>query len=207
MDEEVTYSGLVGLIERLEEETKGREYPGVDLSQFFEMNKTEENKPTYEYVIKMLEETERKRGKEEEKLQVARPSALIATEQKEYEQHFEGQVKKTKGELENLIKDVKIEKIHLRIRKVKQSELILPNLSATDQISELEKIIEGLKENVFDGEHLAIIKEEIYGLLDSVNKSKKKINKKEVVLTDFDKSVMALRDEHLNDALALLEKR
>ncbi len=208
MDEEVTYSSLIGLIERLEEEAKGKEYPSIDLSQFFEIdNASKENKPSYEDVIRMLEDSEKKRRKEGEMLQRVTQASAAVIQPKEYGQQLEEQAKKAKGELESIISEIKLEKIHLRLRKVKQSELILPNLSPTDQISELEKIIEGLKENVFDEEHLAIIKEEIYGLLDSVNKSKKKISKKEVVLTDFDRSVMELRDERLNDALALLEKR
>ena len=42
----------------------------------------------------------------------------------------------------------------MRRRRINVKDLVLPNLSTADQISELERIIEGLRENVFDGEHL-----------------------------------------------------
>ncbi len=42
--------------------------------------------------------------------------------------------------------------------------LVLPKLSLSDQISDLEKIKEGLEERVFDEKHLKIIKLETEGL-------------------------------------------
>ncbi len=39
-------------------------------------------------------------------------------------------------------------------RKIDQKYMVLPSLSVSDQITELERIIEGIKENIFDSGHL-----------------------------------------------------
>ena len=53
-----------------------------------------------------------------------------------------------------------------------EEDLVLPSLSVSDQIAELERIIEGIKEHVFDREHMEIIKKEVYGLSHRVSKMK-----------------------------------
>ncbi|MDE1856102.1 MAG: hypothetical protein KGH49_02595, partial [Candidatus Micrarchaeota archaeon] len=50
------------------------------------------------------------------------------------------------------------------IESAKLKKLVLPNLSLTDQIHELEGIGEGLAQRAFDGTQLQIIKSEIAGL-------------------------------------------
>ncbi len=92
----------------------------------------------------------------------------------------------------------------LKRRKVNIKDLVLPNLSIADQISELERIIEGLKEHVFDTEHIDIVTQEIYGLQQTVNDSKKKMKGKISEMHSLEQSLWQLRDERLEEATALL---
>jgi len=54
------------------------------------------------------------------------------------------------------------------LEKIETSKLILPSLSLQDQLSELEKISEGLDEQVFDEEQLKIIVAEVKGLRERI---------------------------------------
>lgn len=51
-----------------------------------------------------------------------------------------------------------------REEKEKEEQLVMPKLSVQDQLSDLEKIKEGIDENVFDKEQLGIIVEEVSGM-------------------------------------------
>ncbi|MCW6159859.1 MAG: hypothetical protein LVQ95_02090 [Candidatus Micrarchaeales archaeon] len=88
-------------------------------------------------------------------------------------------------------------------KKVKIEELVLPNLSLADQISELERIIEGLKENVFDQEHLAVITDEMRGLRQvAVDETKSRRREK---LNPLEQSLWDLRNQRLTDAILLIQ--
>ncbi|MGC8652114.1 MAG: hypothetical protein ACP5UH_02595 [Candidatus Micrarchaeia archaeon] len=119
-------------------------------------------------------------------------------------QSSEEEAKKAKLELGAVIKKLgSAAKIPaFRTRQVNISELVLPNLALTDQIAELERIIEGLKENVFDKEHMAIVQEELYGLNQVVNSSKRQ--GKQVPKSELEGSLFELRDQRLAEALVLL---
>jgi hypothetical protein len=75
---------------------------------------------------------------------------------------------------------------------------VLPNLSVSDQVSELEKIIEGIKEGVFDKAHIDIIKREVKDLNDIL-----KIERMENPNVQED-PMEGLRDLRLSDVMALL---
>lgn len=91
----------------------------------------------------------------------------------------------------------------MRRRRINVKDLVLPNLSTADQISELERIIEGLRENVFDGEHLEIVAQEVFGL-DQVVAGEKKSKKKPVAISELDMSLQAVRDQRLAQAVSIL---
>ncbi|MGC8669557.1 MAG: hypothetical protein ACP5TL_00160 [Candidatus Micrarchaeia archaeon] len=114
--------------------------------------------------------------------------------------------KKAKLELGSLIKKLgaAARKPSYKIKRVNISELVLPNLTLADQIAELERIIEGLKENVFDSEHIIIVEEELYGL-DQMLSDLRKQNKL-VPKSELEKSLFDLRDQRLSEALSLLHK-
>lgn len=77
--------------------------------------------------------------------------------------------------------------------KIGKSTLILPGLSLQDQISDLEKISEGLDEKVFNGEQQGIILDEITGLGEKLKYGKKE------TLDPFQMSLTGLRDQRLDD--------
>jgi len=93
--------------------------------------------------------------------------------------------------------------LELRKRRIKISDLVLPSLSLADQISEVERIIEGLREHVFDKEHMEIVSQEVYGLAEVVSQQRKEA--KGAPLAPLEQSLWDLRDQRLADAAALLE--
>jgi len=115
------------------------------------------------------------------------------------------EVQAAKAELSGIVRKIgavaKMPKI--KVKRINVSELVLPNLTLADQIAELERIIEGLNEHVFDSEHLAIVVEELEGLNQVIEDAKKK--KKIAPKSDLERSLFELRDQRLAEALALLK--
>jgi hypothetical protein len=91
-------------------------------------------------------------------------------------------------------------------KKVNMKELVLPNLSIADQISELERIIEGLRENVFDLEQTGIVIQEIYGTEQMVIEERKKLKGKPPSENELEKSLYDIRDQRLTEAATLLQQ-
>ncbi|MEM0149620.1 MAG: hypothetical protein QXW10_01850 [Candidatus Micrarchaeaceae archaeon] len=117
----------------------------------------------------------------------------------------EAEARRAKIELGSIVKKLgSAAKLpQFRVKHVNASELVLPNLTLADQIAELERIIEGLKEGVFDMEHMEIVKEEVYGLSEIVGEMKKK--GAQPAKSELEKSLFDLRDQRLSDAVALLK--
>lgn len=82
-------------------------------------------------------------------------------------------------------------------------DLVLPQLSVSDQISELERIIEGLHEHVFDGYHIEIVRKEISGLNRKIAREKKQIAAG-AQPSSIEQSFMDLRDKRLAEVIAAL---
>jgi hypothetical protein len=81
---------------------------------------------------------------------------------------------------------------------VPSSKLVLPTLSLTDQVAELDKIIKNLKASSFDGDQMAIVKEEVVGL------SKMAQQKSVAPAEGLDKDLMELRRTRISEALSLM---
>ena len=79
-------------------------------------------------------------------------------------------------------------------------DLVLPKLSITDQVAELGKIVDNLREGRFESDQLAIVKEEIRGLAEELSSEKQ---------TDptgpFEQDLINLRSERLTKALELIK--
>ncbi len=86
----------------------------------------------------------------------------------------------------------------LTVRKVRSEDLVLPKLSVTDQIGELEKIITGLKEGAFNSDQVEVVEEELYGLGKEVRRG----HAQPVVA---ESNLLSLRNERLNEATMELE--
>lgn len=91
-------------------------------------------------------------------------------------------------------------KATFRAKTANPNELVLPKLSIYDQVSELERIIEGLGENAFDKEHIEIIKKEVYGLNDELNRQKRDTKR----LSSMELSIIELRNSRLSYVMAML---
>jgi hypothetical protein len=81
------------------------------------------------------------------------------------------------------------------VKRIKGGKFILPTLSLQDQISELEKISEGIDEQVFSEEQMKIIKEEVRGLEEKLKTEKISVS------DEFQKSLIALRNQRLNEVI------
>ncbi len=91
-------------------------------------------------------------------------------------------------------------------RKLNVKDLVLPNLSIADQISELERIIEGLNEHVFDGDHMEIVSQEVFGLQQVIADQRKKAKGKREAQSPLEQSLIDVRDQRLGDAASLLQQ-
>ncbi len=92
-------------------------------------------------------------------------------------------------------------------RKIDQKYMVLPSLSVSDQITELERIIEGIKENIFDSGHFEVVTEEVISLINVVNNLKKELKKKRINLGEFEVSLWQIRDQRLIEAMNLIYNR
>ncbi|MCL4403170.1 hypothetical protein M1310_00265 [Candidatus Marsarchaeota archaeon] len=95
----------------------------------------------------------------------------------------------------------------IKVKKVNLKDLVLPNLSLPDQVSELERIIESISEGVLDQEHLDIVKQEVYGLYYFIELQRKQVVKEKKKLNSLEQSMWNLRDQRLVDAISALKQK
>ncbi len=114
-------------------------------------------------------------------------------------------VNTAKVELGGLVKglgnNIKTMQVKMPNIRPKENANVLPRLSINDQVAELERIIEGLKENVFTADQLEVVRNELYGLrkfLQSGAKEKESDDPENAVIFGI------LRDKRLEEALSLL---
>ncbi len=77
-----------------------------------------------------------------------------------------------------------------------KGDLVLPQLSIPDQITELQRIIEGLNEHVFDDYHIGIVRKELLGLQRYVKSGG---TESAIALP-----ILQLRDKYLKEAIELI---
>ena len=78
--------------------------------------------------------------------------------------------------------------------------LVLPNLSVGDQVAELERIVEGLNEHVFNEDQLAMVRRELEGLKSSIEVE----SDKNRGALEIERTFVKLRDQRLEEALGLI---
>ena len=218
-----TYGDLVKYLNELEGKATQSPRSTIDLSPLFNMKK-EGSSITYIDMINLIDSLESRkpiRGIEGQKTaphmevagitqaqysqmgQVAAPQAQ--PQKAAMEQPLAGKSAAAGAEIADLTKEINAPRIKgFDIKKINESDLVLPNLSMADQISELEKILEGLKENVFDDKHIGVVIEELYGLADVTNQEKRRLKKNRISMSQLEQSLWALRDDRLNTAISLL---
>ncbi len=106
---------------------------------------------------------------------------------------------------EAMLKQIPLPKFkYMSAKKVDVEQMVLPSLSMSDQIAELERIIEGTKENIFDADHFEIVMEEVYALVKTVNDRKKKMKKNGAKVSSLEQSLWLLRDRRLEEAIGAI---
>jgi hypothetical protein len=84
--------------------------------------------------------------------------------------------------------------------QVKQSNsLVLPNLSVTDQVTELDKIIQNIKNSSFNQDQIQIVREEVIGLSKAIASESKPEPS-----VGIERDMIDLRQVRLAEALALI---
>lgn len=79
------------------------------------------------------------------------------------------------------------------------NSLVLPNLSVTDQVTELDKIIQNLKGSSFSQEQIQIVRKEVIGLFKAVESESKPES-----AAGIERDMLDLRQARLTEALVLL---
>ncbi|MEM3227869.1 MAG: hypothetical protein QXK65_02905 [Candidatus Micrarchaeaceae archaeon] len=182
-----SYSELLEFIEAAE--GSGRQKRGEELQR------QKEQKPLQEHIVMA--------GLEQAKYSNPIPHGSFAAMEEEKAKEELKELKEKFGGIAPKLKE-------LKRPRAKSSDLVLPTLSLTDQISELERIIEGVKSNIFDKEHMEIVKLEVFGLDSIVEKAareRKKQAKQQAEKSELEESLVSVRNQRLADAVALLQNR
>ncbi|MEM0086917.1 MAG: hypothetical protein QW774_00655 [Candidatus Micrarchaeaceae archaeon] len=187
------YADAVKLVSEIESVSTQNESVIIDPESALK-NRIQESAYKYEDAYRIISSVEGLKPQpqpaiQQQPLQVQRAQP---TETKEVSEEIKKLVSKASIEFE--------ESVLKEIEKVKVGKLVLPTLSLQDQLSELEKINEGLDENVFNGEQLKIIRQEIFGLAETLRYEKSKS------LDAFQASLAAMRAKRLEEAEAKLSK-
>lgn len=223
------YMELVGLIKDVEAASQKTEQATIDLSQAFAAHAAQESQSSYHEVLKQITEVESGKHIEPKRhpqqgqphlamagVQQAATSQVVpsmpqpqqAPQPAQQPQQFAQPELKAKAEEEakQFAAQMPLQKVTVNIKRLNLKDLVLPGLSMADQISELERIIEGIRENVFDQDHITIVVEEVYGLQQSIGKQEKDLKKKHIELSPLEQSLLALREQRINEAMLELSQ-
>jgi len=177
------------IIEEVDALGKSTSVVELDLDKVI-ANRIEIKQYNYEEAIQSLVGVEAKEEK------IKEPEKVVTAPKEGIE------VEKAANEIKNVIGSIgkEFEKnIKRETERIKGEKLVLPTLSLQDQISELEKISEGLDEQVFSDEQLKIIKDEVYGLRDKIK------GEKISAADEFQKSLINLRNQKINEVIKKLK--
>ncbi|MCL5092521.1 MAG: hypothetical protein M1364_02570 [Candidatus Marsarchaeota archaeon] len=225
-----SYSNLVNLIKDVEASSPKKDSDSINASNIFNQGPSNKAKSTYIDLMELIDtiESRRKAPRAPAAMQgPVQPSHLItagisqvgnsniipetrqpsAQSEVPLQQQFVQPNTKIEAVQEMKEATAKIpskQMIKASVKRINMKDLVLPSISMSDQISELERIIEGLKESVFDEEHLDIVIQEVYGLSQYVEKADKDLKKRHIELSQLERSLWQIRDQRLKEATAIL---
>ena len=194
------YEQVVAYIKGIEASTQKPQQSSINVSKLFETNENS-NSHTYLDLLSRIDSIESNRGGQRIRSQKTMPkeSQLIASG---VEQSSRASAVPTAAQQSFEVPESRPQpKIKV---KFNEKDLVLPKLSIADQISELERIIEGLKEQVFDENHKEVVLQEIYGLSAYIERSSKDLRKRKITLNQTEQSLWALRQQRLDEAMGLI---
>ncbi|MDE1868467.1 MAG: hypothetical protein KGH60_00665 [Candidatus Micrarchaeota archaeon] len=218
------YEELLKVVEQIEGSSAKQELNFVDMSSIMEAQPHGAGVKYADLIgiisrMEVVQKAQREEQlRERQRLEIAaqRQTAQIEAPQQPREpayERYEAQMAKgvesVKGELGSLatrLGTMKPKISELRIKRINTKDLVLPSLSMSDQISELERIIEGLRQGVFDSEHLDVVRQEVFGL-DQVIKDQERAAKGPVYKDQMEQSLASVRAQRIEDAESLLSAK
>ena len=157
MEEQVDFAKFVELVDSAGASSNESSVL-IDVSEVFE-NALEIRTIKYEDVSQLLEGGEAKKA---EVAPEAQPKAQAEAEvpKRPMKEETENAAAKLRGMVGGVGKEFE-KNVSKEIEKAEKRGLVMPRLSLQDQLSDLEKIDEGIAENVFDKEQTKIIVDEV----------------------------------------------
>lgn len=160
MVQETEYESSASLVDSIEA-ARGSEQATIDMSEVF-ANRLAIRTLKYAEADQMLEKGDLRRAEAVQE-QVQQPKTQIRVPKQEVSAERESAASRLRSMVGGAGKEL-AESVSTRVETAKEAQLVMPKLSLQDQLSDLEKIREGLDENVFDKEQISIIREEIDGM-------------------------------------------
>lgn len=187
------YTRLVSVIRGLEASSSSSASSTVDMSRLFEPA-PQPSSSSYEELSKELSALSKR-----QQFPVQQPKSSGAAQLQvsvEKSAHHEPEMsrlaERVKGELAEALRSMRVEHRYEPGAR-NESDLVLPNLPVADQVGELERIADGLREGAFSEDQLEIVREELRGLSRAAKGARQ------------GDELSKLRDSRLSDALQLLE--
>lgn len=227
---ETNYKNMAKEVMEIEASAQKPEFSIADVSSVFSPHK-DEKIVTYRDLVNIVESIESKKVESRQKVvnpqvllqQQAQPHMVMTglkqmttsqvlpnaqpiQQQPQPKAEYVEQKQKilAKNEMKSAASKLQRKSAKVNVKHINISDMVLPSLSMADQISELERIIEGLRERVFDQEHLEIVVQEVYALKQVVEKQDKEMKKQHANLTALEQSMWQVRAQRLNDALSII---
>jgi hypothetical protein len=195
------YKDMINTVEEIENSATKVEFNTIEISGI-EDTAAQKHKPQFQLLLSLAMQIEGGHQKEQPKTQQEPSAQAYAKVQRPQP------TKEVKDEISAFANKLDSNDTRQPIgpfepQQEKGSEIMLQNLSISDQISELERIIDGLKGQSLDYEKKEEIKKEVYSLNKEVIEEIMKGTKKAASKTEQD--LIRLRDQRLNEAVALLK--
>jgi hypothetical protein len=207
-DQNPSYEELADHVGKLELEAAERQLTMIGIWQTMDAKEEKQAVRSYPELVKLIESFEAKRaaeskktGRADQRQQVAQAVQTAQRRAGSALPYIEKEAKTARDELAKIVARIKIPKLELGNVAVKQkSQLVLSNLTVSDQIRELEKIIAGISGSAFDDEHIKIIKKEMKGLKAMIANEKRLSAKGKLKMSDPESALWELRNRRFAEA-------
>lgn len=215
------YARLVAKIAEIEKSAPRPETSYVNISSSFYVELQSKPK-TYAELLKIIDEIESRRGVKDSPKEKETPVTPVAVSARQQPSAAVPQPQQTVASISpvgyvGLDEAMKAPEESVEEKKrgfwkpkskarIDTSNLVLPSLQLAEQVTELEHIIQGLKQAAFDKEHFQIVVDEVYGLKQVVDDQKIARKNAGGGAVGQNQQLMGLRDKKIAEAMVLLQK-
>ena len=161
MEGEASYEKMAELVDSIDSARPEAEAT-IDLSDVFS-SRLAVKKVAYRDAGRMLEQVKIKPEIQQPAQQPQQPRVQTQVQKRETRNEMAGAAASLRNMVAGAEKEF-AESVTKKMEEAEEAKLAMPKLSLQDQLSDLEKIREGLEENVFDNTQIKIIKEEMKGM-------------------------------------------